>query len=171
MFLWVAYTHKAHEKCADHLIATSGYIKIILIVLSAITTGGFLYTVFGNNTYITIAGVVASGIMLILTLYFKEFKLEEMAEKHRVTAIRLWNIRESYTSLLVDLDLTNHEDIIKKRDDLQQQLIVIYEQAPRTNYKGYNQARKSLKQYEELTFSDAEIDIMLPQGIRKEDVV
>lgn len=163
----VAYTHKAHEKCADWLINKRTSIKTIEIILSAVTTGGFLYSIFGDNKFVTILGVVASSIMLILTLYFKEFKLEELAEKHRVTALKLWDIRESYVSLLVDLKRMTTEDIVMKRDTLQNQLLKIYEQAPRTTLKGYTRAQKSLKQGEELTFSDEEIDVMLPQELRK----
>lgn len=163
----VAYTHKTHEKCADQLTAKGGIIKIVQIVLSAVTTGGFLYSIFGDNKYITIFGVIASSIMLVLTLYYKEFKFEELAEKHRVAALKLWDVRESYVSLLVDLDRLSREDIILRRDNLQKQLVDIYEQAPRTNSKGYAQAQKSLKQDEELTFSDEEIDVMLPREVRR----
>lgn len=163
----VAYTHKAHEKCADHLEAKSGWIKIIQIMLSIITTGGFLYAIFGDNKYVTILGVVASGVMLAMTLYYKEFKMEELAEKHKSTALRLWNVRELYISLLVDFQQMDSEEIICKRNMLQKQLLDIYEQAPRTNLKGYTKAQKSLKKDEDLTFSDEEIDIMLPMELRK----
>jgi len=109
--------------------------------------------------------------MLVLTLYFKEFKLEELTEKHRATALKLWDIRESYISLLVDLKRMTLENITIKRDNLQNQLLKIYEQAPRTTLKGYTRARKSLKQGEELTFSDEEIDIMLPKELRKMSLI
>lgn len=52
----VAYTHKAHEKCADYLENKSRYIKTVQVILSAITTGGFLYSIFGNNKYVAIFG-------------------------------------------------------------------------------------------------------------------
>ncbi len=162
----VAYTHKTHEKCADFLELKSKWIKTIQIILSTITTGGFLYIIFADNRYITIFGAVASGIMLVLTLYYKEFKMEELVEKHKITALKLWDVRESYISLLVDFTRLDVGEIVSRRDKLQKQLLEIYEQAPRTNLKGYGQAQKSLKQGEELTFTDEEIDIMLPQILR-----
>ena len=163
----VAYTHKAHEKCADFLAVKGGVIKTIQIVLSAITTGGFLYTIFGDNKFITVFGVVASTVLLILTLYYKEFKFEELAEKHRIAALSLWNVRESYVSLLVDMRNLDKESMVNRRDDLQNQLFRIYEHSPRTNSKGYSKAQQSLKYAEDLTFSNEEIDIMLPEEIRK----
>ena len=166
----VAYTHKAHEKCADDLESKSKWIKIVQVVLSAITTGGFLYSIFGENMYISIFGTVASGIMLALTLYYKEFKMEELVEKHRQTALKLWDVRESFISLIADFDILDRKEITSKRDMLQKQLFDIYEQAPRTNEKGYVKAQKALKQDEELTFSDKEIDVMLPMELRKNNL-
>jgi len=81
--------------------------------------------------------------------------------------LKLWDVRESYISLLVDFMRLDLGEIVSRRDKLQKQLLEIYEQAPRTNLKGYGQAQKSLKHGEELTFTDEEIDIMLPQILKK----
>jgi len=51
----VAYTHKAHEKCADWLTNKRTIIKTIEIILSAITTGGFLYSIFGDNKFMGVS--------------------------------------------------------------------------------------------------------------------
>ena len=163
----VAYTHKAHEKCADDLDSKSRWIKVTQVILSTITTGGFLYSLFGDNKYITIFGTVASGLMLAMTLYYKEFKMEELVEKHRQAALKLWDVREAYISLIADFDILDRKEITSKRDMLQKQLFEIYERAPRTNEKGYVKAQQALKQDEELTFSDEEIDMMLPKKLRK----
>lgn len=167
----VAYTHKTHEKCSDILETKSHRIKITQIILSTITTGGFLFSIFGDNKVVSIFGVVASSILLFLTLYYKDFNLEETAEKHKAAALKLWDVRESYLSLLVDFELLGTENVIEKRDALQNELLRIYEQSPRTNAKGYGKAQVALKVNEELTFSDVEIDCMLPKKLRKTDLV
>ncbi|HEX03959.1 MAG TPA: hypothetical protein ENH10_02235, partial [Bacteroidetes bacterium] len=43
----VVYSHKAHEKCADILLRRLSTIKLWQIILSAITTGGFIAAVCG----------------------------------------------------------------------------------------------------------------------------
>ena len=58
-------------------------------------------------------------------------------------------------------------DVITKRDELQKKLGNIYKGCPRTNSKAYEAAQKALKENEELTFSDEEIDKLLPTRIRK----
>jgi len=163
----VAYTHKTHEKCADILIRWSKRLKTAYILLSAITTGGFIFTIFGQNARVSIAFAILSFILLALTLYNKEFNMDENAEKHKKAALMLWDVRESYISLLTDLDNLDMADAITKRDELQAITLKIYEQSPRTNSEGYSKAQKALKKDEELYFSDKEIDDMLNAQLKK----
>ncbi|MBA2850838.1 hypothetical protein HNP86_000969 [Methanococcus maripaludis] len=163
----VVYTHKTHEKCADYLIALSKWIKFALIFLSAITTVGLLYAIFGELRWVKIICTGISFIMLALTLYTKEFNLDEKAEKHKIAALKLWNIRELYSSLLTDLDNLTLDEIVSRRDELQQTTLEIYEQSPRTDSKGYLKARKALKEDEELYFSEEELDELLPHYLRE----
>lgn len=48
------------------------------------------------------------------------------------------------------------------RDELQKKLASVHKGCPRTNVKAYSQAQKALKENEESTFSDEEIDKLLP---------
>ena len=77
-------------------------------------------------------------------------------------------IRESYLSLLTDLRMkrVTDDDAAKRRDDLQAKLAAIYKGAPQTN-GAYSQAQKALKENEDYTFSDAEIDKFVPASLRK----
>ncbi|MGQ0513060.1 hypothetical protein ACT453_03200, partial [Bacillus sp. D-CC] len=45
----------------------------------------------------------------------------------------------------------------------------IYDESPRTDAKSYEAAQKALKTDEEQTFSEREIDVMLPNSIRREN--
>ena len=94
-----------------------------------------------------------------------------MAQKHAAAASSIWNIRENYFSLLTDIraGIVNEEGIRKTRDQLQSDLHKIYKGSPRTLTKAYNEASKALKEMEELTFSDDEIDIFLPKSLRKSE--
>lgn len=92
-----------------------------------------------------------------------------MAEKHADAAVDLWDIRECYLSLLTDIRSGHLEDskVRECRDALQERLSEIYRGSPRTIVKAYREATKALKQLEELTFSDEEIDGILPKSLRK----
>jgi len=54
----------------------------------------------------------------------------------------------------------------EKRDNLQYELNQIYMSAPRTFKQAYEVARKGLKLNEELTFSEEELDKLLPEKLR-----
>ena len=104
-----------------------------------------------------------------VTLYAKDYDLGKIAKSHADTAVKMWSIRESYLSLLTDIKLNNLtlNQIQVKRDELQNQLASVYQNAPRTNSKAYDKASQALKSNEEMTFSDEEIDKFLPNDIRR----
>jgi len=56
----------------------------------------------------------------------------------------MWSIRESYLSLLTDIKLNNLtlNQIQAKRDERQNQLASVYQNAPRTNSKAYDKQAK-----------------------------
>jgi hypothetical protein len=164
----VVYTHKTHEKCADLLITRWNRIKIWQIVLSAITTGGFLAAVFGAGPIGAVLGVIVSTCLLVLNAYTKNYDLGELAQKHKQAAAEIWLIREKYLSLITDLRLGNKSiaDLTKERDELLTGLHNAYNGAPSTTYDAYRKAQQALKQLEDMTFSDKEIDAFLPAQLR-----
>lgn len=167
MYGRVAYTHKTHEKMADGYIARYASIKRVEIWLSALSSGTLIYAVLGNSVDATIAGAIISTILLGLTLYFKEASLGEQAQKHTEVAAKMWGIREALLSLLIDMhDGRDTEAVRMARNELNEKLEDIYKNAPRTDGKAYEKAQKALKEAEELFFTDAELDKMLPKQLR-----
>jgi hypothetical protein len=167
----VAYAHKTHEKCADICATRLSRIKFWQIVLSAVTTGGLITVLFGAKDVSTISAFVSaltSTMLLGLNAYMKDNDPGQLAERHRKVATELWNIRESYLSLLTDLRSGVRDDdaLRARRDELQANLVTVYETAPRTTDKAYAKAQKGLQKNEELTFSDRELDLLLPPALR-----
>lgn len=168
-FARVAWTHKTHEKCADILNLRLARIKFWQIVLSAIITTGILAAVFGESKEIGVVTAIISFFLTIMNTYVKQYDLGGIAQKHADSAIYIWNIRESYFSLLTDIRYAESDlqEVRNKRDRLQEELLEIYRGAPRTIAKAYDKASNALKNMEELTFSDQEIDAFLPKSLKK----
>jgi conflict system pore-forming effector with SLATT domain len=97
----VVYSHKTHEKCADILLSRLSQIKILQIVLSAITPAGFIGAVFGAGKIGAVLGLIVSTGLLALNSYTKSYDLGELGQKHKQAVNDLWLIRENYLSLLV----------------------------------------------------------------------
>lgn len=165
----VVYSHKTHEKCADILLSRLTRIKLCQIILSALTTGGFIAAVFGAGTVGAAIGLVISTGLLVLNAYTKNYDLGELAQKHKQAANDLWIIREKYLSLLVDLAMKEKpvEAMQEQRDALVEQLHTVYSGAPSTTFQAYRKAQEALKQLEDMTFSDAEIDAFLPNELKR----
>ena len=166
----VVYTHKTHEKMADSCYGALTLYKKIQIWLSALTASGAVTVVLVEGFWLKLATAMISILSLIVSGYMKGFDPGGTAQKHRDAASSLWTIRESYLSLLTDIRMgtIGVEDARARRDELQDALSAIYKSAPQTNYKAYSAAQAALKENEEYTFSDAEIDHFLPASLRKD---
>ena len=165
----VVYSHKTHEKCTDILLSRLSAIKLWQIILSAITTGGFIAAMFGAGKVGAAIGVSVSTTLLVLNAYTKNYDLGELAQKHKHSANDLWIIREKYLSLITDLRMGEKpiEKVQQERDYLLEELHTVYSGAPTTTYKAYQKAQVALKQLEDMTFSDEEIDAFLPRELKK----
>jgi hypothetical protein len=166
----VAYAHKTHEKCADHLTTRLAQIKWLQIGLSAVTTGGLITIILGTPAVSHAAALVSaiiSTILLAINAYTKDSDPGQKAEKHKEVASHLWDVRESYLSLLTDLRMGCPDaDARRRRDELQTNLAKLYEIAPRTDAKSYASAQEGLQRNEELSFTDDELDKLLPPALR-----
>jgi conflict system pore-forming effector with SLATT domain len=165
-----AYTHKTHEKMAEGCATRLARIKLGQIVLSALTTGGAVGVIFDRNSiFYPYATAVLAISLLILNSYVKDIDPGQAAQKHREAASDIWNIREAYLSLLADIRDSSISlvELRQRRDDLQMQLHKIYRIAPHTNSKAYGKAQDALKNKEDLTFSDPEIDAFLPSPLKR----
>lgn len=165
----VVYSHKTQEKCVDILLNKQSIIKISQIILSALTTGGLLVAVIGDDKKGAIFSVLISTILLVLNAYTKNYNLGEIAQKHKQAANDLWIIREKYLSLLVDVRIKQLpiETVQSHRDKLLDELHMVYSGSPSTTGKAYQKAQNALQQLEDMTFSDAEIDKFLPKELKR----
>jgi hypothetical protein len=168
MYGRVSYTHKTHEKMADAYTTRHKRIKIVEIIVAALATSSLVLAVFGDSKPATVIGAFMSTVSLAITLYFKEAAMGEQVQKHTVTASRLWGIREQLLTLLVDFrDVRPDQEIRIVRDQINAELEQIYKAAPRTSSVAYARAQAALKNNEELYFSDAELDHLLPKNLRR----
>ena len=154
----VTYSQTCHDKFIN---------RVVKLDLSGVTTSGFVVTIFSNDNIAGILGAVVSLALLILNTYIKNFNLSGIAQEHKKASDLLWKIREEYVSLLTDFEMLDAGEIRNKHDELQERTAEVYSNSPRTDAKSYQAAQKALKTEEEQTFSEEEIDIMLPSSIRR----
>jgi hypothetical protein len=66
------------------------------------------------------------------------------------------------------LKLLPINEILTKRDKLLEELDSVYKSAPSTTYEAYKKAQDALKNLEDMTFTDTEIDKFLPRDLKRE---
>jgi hypothetical protein len=144
-------------------------IKLWQIILSALTTGGFISTFLGAGDIGAGVGLILSTILLVLNAYTKNYDLGELAQKHKQAANDIWLIRERYLSLLTDLAMKEKpiEKIKEDRDELLESLHAVYVGSPSTTFEAYRKAQSALQTKEDMTFSDDEIDAFLPSELKR----
>lgn len=167
-----AYTHKTHEKQADICYRKYSWQRRGLVATTAISATTFVASLLGLAIGEQWAPLVTSFIALVVTamnLGTKNFKHGEEMQQHRDTAAKVWDVRESYLSLIVDLQAgaCSTGDGIARRNELQERYFAILSDAPRTTPKAYEAAQDGLKNREDLTFSEREIDLLLPLQLRQ----
>ena len=165
----VVYTHKVHEKCSDILNKWNNRVKFWQIALSALTTSGIVGIIIVDEMWLKFVTAGISFITTFLSTYVKKYDLGGLAQQHADAAVAIWNVREKYLSLITDMlgKSIAVDEARGIRDELQHELLGIYNGSPRSFAKAYNEAVEGLKKMDEMTFTDDEINKFLPQALRK----
>lgn len=163
----VVYSYTTQVIHAKRLYTRNKLLKWLQIILSAISTGGFIGTLITNQVLLAWIGGIFSTALLVLTAYSKDSEFTDLYRRHYTSSNRLWLIREQYLSLLIDFDTMTRDEIIVKRDTLQDSLSKVYDEAPLTDSKSYTMAQKALKENESQFFSRDELNQMLPESLRR----
>ncbi len=165
----LVWTYTTHQKCVDILQKKSKRIKRIKIALNSISATGLVSYIITNQEILPMITIFFTTLVLFLDIYTLSYDMEKEIGSHVEMINKLWNIRESYLSLLTDIRINalNEKEIIKKRDELQEAVNLVYMSGPRTNPKAYKKASKALKINEDMTLHDDEIDLFLPNSLKK----
>lgn len=164
------YTYETLNAKANRVETWAFRLKLFQIILSSASAVGLLVAVLRvfdcNQETVLAVTTLISFASLALNLYFREFQRADDVLRTKQAIHELWNIREDYYSLMVDFDCLSPTIIRIRRDQLQARVFRIYQQAPRTEEKDYRKARKKLKIDHEQTFSEEELDDLMPKWSR-----
>lgn len=163
----VVYSYTTQITHAAKIYKRNKALKWAQIILSAISTGGFIGTLITEQMISAWIGAFCSTALLALTAYFKDLDLSAVYKSHLATSNKLWSVREEYMALLVDFETLSTEEIVSRRDALTIKTAEIYDEAPITDSKSYAKAQEQLKNKESQFFTREELDKMLPIGLRK----
>lgn len=159
----VLYTYSAHWIIVNRLKKRYSHIKSIQIVLTALSTGGFLTSLIAGISWLSWIGGLTSAIALGLNLYMLNFNVTDDIKNHTDAANELWDVREAYKSLLVDFDVLSDDTIRRKRNELIAAVSRINKAYPGTDEKSFSQAQREIGKY---TFDEGETEKIMVPGRR-----
>ncbi len=170
----VLYTETCHYILREHLLHWNNAVKVIQIVLSALSTGSFLSILISSIFFKNITNIeqkiafwstLISLFILIFSSLSYNFRFHEKALSHDKIANDLWIIRNKYISLLTDFDTLSENEIRSIRDELYQATNKIYKSGPGTTSYSYRKAQKQLKVKNSQNFTQEEINNLLPSSL------
>lgn len=157
----VQYTFIAHWNIVNRLKGQYQVIKIVQIVLTALSTGGFLASILSGIPQLSWIGGLTSAVALGINLYMLNFNLPESIKQHTDAANELWEVREKYKSLLVDYETIDEAEVRERRDSLIMAVSRINKEYPGTDEKSFIKAQADIGNYE---FTDGEAAKVLHIG-------
>lgn len=163
----VVYSHKTYEKDFEIQESCISRLKYANLIVLTLGSSSLLGTIITNGHWNIVIGSVLIFMGLGLAIFQMSFNPEGKAYRYKQTAHQLWQVREKYTCLIADImnQKISADQIIDERDQLLRDLDLIYKNALSTTSKAKNKARIGLKQNEEFTFSDEEINKFLPKDL------
>lgn len=169
----IVWTHKIQEKEADLLAQKYKRMEILRIATSALTSAGIIGVIFNNSFCVKIITAFLSFATLFVNLFFESFNLKNMIAEHKKTANEIVGIRNEFQVLLMDIRLREKsvDSLENEYKNILEIMKEIYKTAPQTSRKAVKVASKALKNLNENSYSDDEVDAFLPQSLKKGAVI
>ena len=170
-FANVVWTHKIQEKQAEIYEARYKLLATTNIVTASLTSAGVFSTVFVDPTWVKIVSTIAAFVTTAISAYLTSFDYKSMARANKVAATKLVALRDELLILLEKIKFRQQpiQELTAEFDALQKRIHDVYTNAPNTTSKAVDMAEVSLKSNKDGTYTDAEIDSLLPNSLKREN--
>ena len=164
----VVWTHKIQEKQADIYFKRYNLLESVNIIFASLTSCGIVSTIFGGELCAKIITMFLSFVTLAITAYYKSFNLKSIGYGNKVSANEFLVIRNRLLRIIADIHIHRKscEEIEEDFSRVMETLDNLYVHAGQTTDDAVKMAMKGLKEREEYTYSNEEIDRFLPPQLR-----
>ena len=164
----LVHTHLTHEK--ERLIWTGKvcWMNQVNIVLASTTTFFAIISATLKPTWSILITALFAVSTVSFIMWQSNYEPAAKEAQHRVAAKEVLWLREQFLLLITDchISTTPQRELEQRLDSLTRELTAVYKFAPNTAPKAYAQAKADLDRGH-FTFSDEEIDALLPKHLRK----
>ena len=165
----VAWTHKIQEKQAEIYDSRYSIMATINIVAATITSVGIISLLFTDQSWVKFASSIVSFVSVFLGAFMKTFDFSSMSKANKVAATKLVALRDELQTLLFKIRACTHpiNELEQEFENIQQKIHTIYDEAPKTSDAAVKMAGESIKVKKDNSFSDEEIDLLLPDSLKR----
>jgi hypothetical protein len=141
----VAQNYTVHALAAQRLARVTFVVRIVIASLLGIATAAGIANLLFDTRPSQIVAIAAAAVALIGFALYTVLGLESRVYAHRSFAHRLWLASEQYRSLMTEINegLVDQAILLRRRDELINQLHAIYEHGFGVDQPGYENARLS----------------------------
>ncbi len=169
LFARAVWSHKIQEKQADIYQGQYRWMETVNILCASLTSVGILSTIFVDYLWIKVVSAILSFATVFIAAYFKSFDLTKLAKAHKEAANKLLALRNEIMSVLTSIKMK--EKPLSELEDHYHELMSkaneLYKDVPSTTDKAVRLAREALQVTGDNTFSKSEIDLYLPDALKK----
>ena len=165
----VAWTHKIQEKQAEIYDKRYRILATVNIFAASITSAGIFSLIFTDQTWLKIASAVVSFVTIFISALLKSFDLQSMTKANKETATKLVELRDELQTLILKIKLGEQSvySLTDEFESLQKRVHAVYSDAPKTTDAAVKMAEVALKVNGDNTFTEKEIDMMLPATLKR----
>ena len=166
----VTYTHKTHEKDRELWTGRAARAKAANICLAGVTTAFAIGSAINPASKITLfVTCLFAGLNTAFVIYQLSFDPSGKSDEHRRVAKDLLTLRDQYLILIQEILVSNvpTDRLLRSLETLCAETSLVYKYAPDSSARAYRLASKGLKRDQESTFSNDEIDRLLPDDLRR----
>ena len=167
----VAWTHKIQEKQAEIYDKRYRILATVNIFAASITSAGIFSLIFTDQTWLKITSAVVSFVTIFISALLKSFDLQSMAKANKATATKLVELRDELQTLILKIKMREQPvcSLTDEFEALQKRVHVVYSDASKTTDAAVKMAEEALKINGDNTFTDKEIDMMLPDTLKRRE--
>ena len=169
LFANVVWTHKIQEKQAEIYEHRFKLLSVINIIFAALTSAGIVSTIFVDPTWLKVASAIVAFVTTALSAFMALYDYKSMAKANKSTATKLVCARDDLLTCLAKIKIGENPTQVMTEDfeKIQNRIHEIYSDAPNTSDKAVSKATTSIKKNKDGTYSDEEIDALLPDSLKR----
>lgn len=165
----VVWTHKIQEKQAEIYECRFKGLSVINIIFAALTSAGIVSTIFVNPTWLKVASAIVAFVTTALSAFMALYDYKSMAKANKSTATKLVCARDDLLTFLAKVRIEENPvlSLTEEFEKIQKRVHEIYSDAPNTADKAVSKASTALKKDKDGTYTDDEIDALLPDSLKR----